>query len=288
MAVKNQKEKAELFLKLHHDEEILVLVNTWDAGSSRLIEASGFKALATTSMGVSAALGYPDGQAIPFNEMLEAIGRITKMVNLPVTVDIEGGYGKNTAEITESIKQIIQTGVVGINFEDSYGIDQQLMNTNEFCERISAIRALSDSLGFHLVINARTDVFLASWGSPEKRLPETIRRGNIYIEAGADCIFVPYVWEKDMISVLVKEIKAPINILSNPTIGTGAPPSINELQDMGVARVSYGASVMKGTLSLIKRIADEAIQKGTYNVLSEVITPVSETTNAYNMAVGKR
>ena len=286
MVAQNQKEKAESFLKLHHEKKILIILNSWDPGSSRVIEASGFKAIGTTSMGIAASLGYADRQAIPFIEMVDAIKRISDKVSLPVTVDIEAGYGKSTKEIVQSIVKIISTGIVGINIEDSVDTNPRLLDENEFCERISAIRELSNSLGFHLVINARTDVFLASFGSPNNRLSESIWRGNKYKEAGADCIFVPNVWEADKISALVNEINGPVNILVNPTNGTGLPPSINELEDLGVSRVSIGSSLMKATLNLIKKVADEFIQKGTYGSYSDALMPIEETVKAYNMAAG--
>ena len=282
----SQKDKADLFLKLHTGRDILVLLNTWDPGSSKLMEAIGFKAIATSSQGVSASLGYPDGQAIPFREMTEAIGRIVNKVSLPVSADIEGGYGNNVREIVKSVQMVIATGIVGINIEDSNKSDAKLLDVNEFCERISAIRNLSDSMGFHLVINVRTDVFLARWGDPEKRLAESVRRGNKYREAGADCIFIPDVWEEDKIATLVKEIDAPINILVNPTIGTGLPPSAIRLQELGVARISLGSSLMKATLSVAKKIGDELNLGGTYNALYNYLTPIEETLKAYNMTIG--
>jgi 2-methylisocitrate lyase-like PEP mutase family enzyme len=288
MVTSNQKTKAEQFLKLHHDKEILLLLNSWDPGSAKLVEASGLRAIATTSMGVSASLGYPDYQAIPFREMLNAIGKIVSAVKLPVTADIEGGYGKDLKEILACIDKIISTGIVGINIEDSYELNPQLLEVTEFCERISAIRKLSDSLGFHLVINARTDVFLARSGEPENRLGEAIRRGNKYHEAGADCIFVPDVTEEDKIAALVKEIDAPVNILVNPTRGTGLPPPISKLQNLGVARVSFGSAIMKATLAMTKKVVSEVLEKGTYDVLLENVTPIPETTKAYNMATGQK
>lgn len=284
----NQKTKAEQFLKLHHDKEILVLLNSWDPGTARLIEAAGLKAIATTSMGVSASLGYPDGQAIPFAEMADAVARIVNKVNLPVTVDIEGGYGKNLKDIVGCIEKIISTGIVGINIEDSVDLNPQLLDVTEFCERISAIRSLSDSLGFHLVINTRTDVFITQSGEPEHRLSEAIMRGNKYREAGADCIFVPDVTEEDKIAALVKEIDAPINTLVNPTRGTGLPPSISMLENLGVARVSFGSSIMKATLAMTKKVVSEVLVDGTYNVLHENLSPLPETSKAYNMATGQQ
>ncbi|OIR05704.1 carboxyvinyl-carboxyphosphonate phosphorylmutase [mine drainage metagenome] len=279
-----QREKAELFLKFHQDKEILVLLNSWDIGSSKLIEASGYKAIATTSMGIAAALGYPDCQIITLSEMIEAITGIVKSVQVPVTVDIEAGYGKDLNEIIDSVKKIIETGIVGINIEDSIDLNPVLIDEIEFCERISAIRSLSDSLGFHLVINARTDSFYTSSGSAQQKLSESIKRGNKYREAGADCIFIQPVWEKETIATLVKEINAPINILSNPTIGAGITPSISELQDLGVSRVSLGSSLMKATLSLIKKVADELSEKGTYNILLDSLTPLPDSALAYKMA----
>ena len=282
-----QKEKAELFLKYHHDQEILVLLNSWDIGSSKLIEASGYKAVATTSMGVAASLGYPDCQIIQLSEMIDVMTGIVNAVKAPVSVDIEAGYGNSADEIIESVKKIIATGIVGINIEDSIDLSPVLIDEQEFCERISAIRALSESLGFHLVINARTDSFYTSSGSLRDKLSESIKRGNKYREAGADCIFVQPVWEKDTISTLVREIHAPINILSNPTIGTGVTPSIRELQDLGVARVSLGSSLMKATLALIKKVADELSEKGTYNILLDTLTPFPDAAMAYKMAIGQ-
>jgi 2-methylisocitrate lyase-like PEP mutase family enzyme len=281
-----QKEKAERFLRFHQDKEILVLLNSWDIGSSKLIEACGYKAIATTSMGIAASLGYPDCQVITLSEMIQAITGIVNGVQAPVTVDIEAGYGSNLNEIIDSVKKIIATGIVGINIEDSIELSPTLIDEREFCERLSAIRALSDSLGFHLVINARTDSFYTSSAPPREKLSESIKRGNKYREAGADCIFVQPVWERETISTLVKEINAPINILANPGIGGGIPPSVSELQDLGVARVSLGSGLMKATLALIKKVADELSEKGTYNVLLDTLTPLPDAAMAYKMAIG--
>ena len=289
MASTTQKEKAERFLKFHQEQDILVLLNSWDIGGSKLIEACGYKAIATTSMGIAASLGYPDCQVIPFSEMLDVITGIVNAVQVPVTVDIEAGYGSNLDEIVDAVKQIIATGIVGINIEDSINLNSTLIDEMEFCERIAAIRALSNSLGFHLVINARTDSFYTSPASTHEKLAESIRRGNKYREAGADCIFVQPVWERQIISTLVKEINAPINILSNPGIGGGGlPPSVQELQDLGVARLSLGSSLMKATLALIKKVADELSQKGTYGILLDTLTPLSDTAVAYRMATREK
>lgn len=287
MVSNTQKEKAEMFLKFHHEKEMLILLNSWDIGSSKLIEACGYKAIATTSMGIAASLGYPDCQIIQLSEMLQVITGIVNGVHAPVSVDIEAGYGNNLNEILESVKKFIDTGIVGINIEDSIELSPNLIDELEFCERISAIRALSDSLGFHLVINARTDSFYTTSGSQQEKLAESIKRGNKYREAGADCIFVQPVWDKETISTLVKEINAPVNILANPGIGAGVlPPSVRELQDLGVARLSLGSSMMKATLALIKKVADELLESGTYHILSDTMTPLPDAALAYKMAIG--
>lgn len=281
-----QKEKARLFLQYHHDPEILILLNSWDAGSSKLIEASGFKAIATTSMGISASLGYPDCQIISAQEMTGKIKNIVDAVQIPVTADIEAGYGKNIQEIVFNLKVIIATGIVGINIEDSIDVSPDLIDDVEFCDRISAIRELSESLGFHLVINARTDSFYTSRTSVKEKLAESIKRGNKYKEAGADCIFVQPVWDKEIIATLVKEIDAPVNILANPGLGAGMPPEIHELQEMGVARLSIGSGLMKATLALIKKVADELLEKGTYRHMMNTFTPLPDAAKAYKMAIG--
>jgi len=283
-----QKAKAELFLKYHQDKEILVLLNSWDIGSSKLIEACGYKAIATTSMGIAASLGRPDCQVIQLSELIETVTGIVNAVHVPVTVDFEAGYGNTLDEILDSVTKIVATGIVGINIEDSIDLSPVLIDEKEFCERISAIRALSDSLGFHLVINARTDSFYTSSASPREKLSETIKRGNKYKEAGADCIFVQPVWDKETISTLVREIHAPINILANPGNAGGIPPSVRELQDLGIARLSLGSGLMKATLALMKKVADELSEKGTYNVLLDTLTPLPDAAKAYKMAIGQK
>lgn len=282
-----QKQKADQFLQYHHDKEILVLLNSWDIASSRIAEACGCKAVATTSMGLAATLGYPDSQVIKLPELINVVSGIVKSVQVPVTVDFEAGFGKNLGEIVDSVRKIIATGIVGINIEDSIDQSPNLTDTNEFCERITAIRALSDSLGFHLVINARTDSFYTSSASRAEKLKESIRRGNLYKEAGADCIFVQPVWDKETIATLVKEINAPINILANPGLNAELPPPVRELQDLGVARLSLGSAMMKATLALVRKVANELSGSGTYDQLMNTLTPLPEAATAYKMAVGQ-
>ena len=220
------------------------------------------------------------------SEMLPTISGIVDAVQVPVTADIEAGYGDNADDVVSTVKKMIDTGIVGINIEDSVSLSPALIDEMEFSERIVAIRELSDSLGLHLVINARTDAFYTSSGSTHEKLAESIRRGNRYSEAGADCVFVQPVWQREIISTLVKEINAPINILANPGIGGGLPPSVSELQELGVARLSLGSGLMKATLALMKKVADELSGQGTYTTLQEMMTPPSDAAKAYRMAIG--
>jgi len=169
-------------------------------------------------------------------------------------------------------------------FRTKFACEIKNFEPTDFLDRISAIRDLSESMGIHLVINARTDAFLTSSGTADNRLLESIKRGNIYKDAGADCIFVPNVTDVDSISALVKDIAAPVNILANPTNGTALPPTLKELEDLGVARLSVGSSLMKSTPALIKRVADETIHTGTYNNLFQASNPIEETVKAYKMA----
>jgi 2-methylisocitrate lyase-like PEP mutase family enzyme len=239
-------------------------------------------------MGVAASLGMADCEVIQLPDMLRVIRGIVNAVQVPVTVDIEAGYGNTTSGVIDSVTQIIATGIVGINIEDSIDLNPVLIDETEFCERISAIRALSDSLGFHLVINARTDSFYTSTGTDKQKLAESIRRGNKYHEAGADCIFVQPVCDRQTIATLVKEIDAPLNILANPTIGGCLPIPVQDLQDMGVARLSLGSGLMKATLALMKKVADELSHSGTYQALTEALTPFPEAALAYKMAIGQQ
>jgi 2-methylisocitrate lyase-like PEP mutase family enzyme len=237
-------------------------------------------------MGIAASLGYPDAGVMRLDELLPVVSGIVGAVRVPVTADVEAGYGDTTDEVVSSVGAMIDTGIVGINIEDSVALSPALTDEREFSERIGAIRELSDALGLHLVINARTDAFYTSSGSTEEKLADSIRRGNSYAEAGADCVFVQPVWQRELIATLVKEIDAPVNILANPGIGGGTPPSIGELQRLGVARVSLGSGLMKATLALTKKVADELSQEGTYRTLQEAMTPPSDAAAAYRMAVG--
>ena len=258
-----QRERAETLRRLHQGPRILVLPNVWDVVTARIVEASGFAALATTSAGVAFALGYPDGERISRAEMAAAVRRIAARVRVPVTADMEAGYGRTPQAAAETAREVIAAGAVGMNLEDAPGDGDGLFDVALQAERVRAARESAESAGVPLVINARTDVFLASIGAPETRLAHAVRRLNAYRAAGADCLFAPGVVDRGTIAALVREVGGPLNVLAGP----GCPP-VPELEALGVRRLSLGSGVMRATLGLVRRIAGELRGPGTFTALA--------------------
>jgi len=267
-----QGRKAEELRKLHGGRRVLVLPNAWDVASARVLEELGFPAIATTSAGVAFALGYPDGQRVSRDEMLEVVERIARAVRVPVTADMEAGYGTTLADMAETAKAVVAAGAVGLNLEDVTGeTESSQVNTELQAEKIRTIRQVSASQGVSLVINARTDIYLMPIGPEAMRFERTVERLRAYRAAGADCVFAPGVKERDLIEKLVKAVAAPLNILVMPGC-----PSIPELQKIGVARASIGSGVMRSTLGLARRIGRELQAAGTYSALFEGAIPFAE------------
>ena len=260
MSSKIQKERAAQFRRFHHGAPLLVLPNVWDAASARIVEQAGFRAIATTSSGVAAALGYSDGQHISRDMLIEAIARITRVVECPVTADIEAGYGNSIEEVLQTVKDVITTGVVGINIEDSLKQQEKaLADVSYQVELIKALRELATSMDMPLVLNARVDVFLLAIGEPESRFEHALQRANAYLQAGADCIYPIGILDRNMIANLVKDIDGPINILGGPPA-----PTLPELAQLGVARVSLAGGLMRSVLGQLRTIAQELREHGTY------------------------
>lgn len=189
MIKQDQKRLAEAFRQMHHAQRLLLLPNAWDAMSARVFEAAGFDAIATTSGGVAWALGSSDGENVRWDAVLAATERIVRIVRVPVTADIEGGYGETSNQVASGVAEIIRAGVVGINLEDSTPrADRPIRTVEDAVDRIRAARDASKADDVPLVINARVDLYLKQVGDDETRLAETVRRGNAYIAAGADCI----------------------------------------------------------------------------------------------------
>lgn len=258
-----QQAKADALRRLHHADQPLVLANVWDVPTARIVESAGFPAIATSSAGIAWTLGYPDGQRISRNEMLEIVGGIANAVALPVTADLENGYGFDADAITKTVEGLIASGAVGLNLEDSDGRKAHAVyEFSKAVDQIRAARAAADAGGVNVVINARTDVFFPTNKGFEDRAAEAIRRGNAFLEAGADCVFLPFIAKPDLIATLVKEIDGPVNILAGPGM-----PSIRELADMGVKRVSIGGAFSRMAYAAVRKAAEQLRDTGAYGFM---------------------
>jgi 2-methylisocitrate lyase-like PEP mutase family enzyme len=259
---------AAAFRRLHDLEAgaPLVLPNAWDAMSARVVEDAGARAIGTTSAGIAWALGRRDGQQVTRDEMLDVVRRIARSVRVPVTADIEGGYGSGTPEdVAETVRGAIGAGAVGINLEDSPGrAGEALLAVDAQCGRIAAARAAAIREGADTFINARIDVFLRQVGEPGMRLDETARRMRAFVEAGADGVFVPGVIDGPTIARLAAAAPAPLNVMAGP----GAP-TIAELGTLGVARVSVGPAMTLSVMAHARRAAAELLRDGTFEALRE-------------------
>jgi 2-methylisocitrate lyase-like PEP mutase family enzyme len=266
------KDKADAFRGMHQAPPILVLPNAWDAVTARLFVRAGARAIATSSAAIAAVLGYADGQNVPRELMMEAIARIVRAVDVPVTADIESGYAESLKDLGESVGAVIKAGAIGFNLEDATGeLSRQLFAAEQQVERIQAAREAADHAGVPVVINARTDVYLAKVGEPASRYDETVRRLNAYREAGADCLFVPSVTDVPTLRELVRSVTGPLNVLAGP----GLPP-VAELERIGIARLSVGSAIMRATLAVARDAADALLQKGTYKAFLDHNIPYNE------------
>ncbi len=264
MPLKSQKEKAEDFRALHHGKRILILPNGWDVPSARLFEDAGFPAIATSSAGMLVSLGYPDGEVIGRTEFVSAVGRIARVLSVPLSADVVAGFGKTTKEVLVTVKAILKTGAVGINIEDFTHATKKLYPIERQVENVKAIRKLGETTGIPLVINARTDALRFAEGDEGARLREAVRRATAYRDAGADCVYPMGLVDADSITNFVKALDFPINVMVRKSL-----PPISELQRLGVARVSFGPSPSYAAMGLLKRAAKEVLEKGTYENLIE-------------------
>lgn len=257
--------KATRFLSRHDRRRILLLPNAWDAASARIFEDAGFEAIATTSAGVAASLGYPDGQVIPRDEMIAAVARIARAVAVPVSADLEAGYGTTPEHVAETTRLAIEAGAVGMNVEDDDG-HSGLRDVGLQVEMIQAAKAVSRAARLDFVLNARTDVLLQRRSASPAGIHEAIRRLRAYRDAGADCVFAPGVVDTAVIEQIVRGVDAPLNVLGAP--GT---PSVAMLQRIGVARISVGSGAHRATLTTAQKIAHELLREGTFGFTREAV-----------------
>jgi 2-methylisocitrate lyase-like PEP mutase family enzyme len=228
-------ERAERLRAAHHEDLPLVLPNVWDAGGARLAEQAGFPAIATTSGGVAVSLGHADGQRTPVAEMFAAVGRIARAVTVPVTADLEAGYGLPPAEFVE---RLLAAGAVGCNLEDTDHAGGALVAAEAQADRLAAVRAAADAAGVPIVINARVDVFVRQVGPPEERLAEGLRRARQYLAAGADCVYPILLEDASQLAAFVRDLGAPVNVMLR-----AGGPSLDGLARLGVARISVGSGL---------------------------------------------
>lgn len=260
---KTQAAHAEALRALHHTGKPLLLPNAWDAATARIFAQQGFPAIATTSGGVAWALGYGDGENAPLEETLAVVRRMTRVVNLPVTVDFETGYGATPERVSESIEAVIAAGAAGINLEDSLPGHGPLRPTGEAAARIRAARATATQSDIPLVINARVDNWLHAQGAdPREPLADAILRGRAYLSAGADCIYPIGLRDPATIAEFVKALNAPVNIMAGP----GTPP-MAELAKVGVARLSTATWFTALAFGTVRDAAQAILKTGTFDAL---------------------
>jgi 2-methylisocitrate lyase-like PEP mutase family enzyme len=259
--------KSRILRELVRAPEILVMPGAYDVVSALLFEQMGFKAIQCTSGGIAAVLGYPDGEIMSRELFLDVTGKFAAAVSVPVNADAERGYGDEQG-VQDTVRALISAGVAGMNLEDGAGAKpggaRGLVPVSEQLRKIASVMEVKRALGSEFFLNARVDAFHVMPDDPKKALAEAIQRGNAYAEAGGDCIFYLNLHSAEVVGTVAKEVKAPISILAGPQ-----SPGVRELQDLGVARVSYGSAFLKAALGAVKRLAAEIQQKGSIAGLKE-------------------
>jgi 2-methylisocitrate lyase-like PEP mutase family enzyme len=251
--------KAARLRELHRGPRILILLNVWDVASARLIESLGLPAIATSSAAVANSLGYADGECISRGEMLAVVNRVAAAVKVPVTADMEGGYSELPQDMPETAHELLESGAVGLNLEDSRK-DNTLVDMSLQLEKLQALKEAGRAEGVDLVLNARTDPYLLKDADDRWRFQETVRRAKAYRDAGADCLFVPGLSDVATIRRLLQESPGPLNVLA----GKGGL-SVPKLERLGVARLSLGSGPARAALAAFRRIAREVLDHGTYD-----------------------
>ena len=268
----SQIKKAEKLLALHHDPKLLILPNIWEPLGARLIASLGFPAVATASAAIAFSQCQNDGEEMTFFEMLRIVELIAEAVDVPVTADMERGYGETPDDVANNMYHVLQAGVVGINIEDSLAEGSALRSIDEQCARILAIRTMADAEGIPLVINARCDAFLSTIGDThEEQLTETITRGKAYRDAGADCFYPITLGDVPTLEKIIEGVKLPVNVYASANAA-----SLKDLESIGVSRVSTGPGLLKAALGTMRSIAHELQNYGEYNSLTKDIVQSGE------------
>ncbi|MBL8517780.1 MAG: isocitrate lyase/phosphoenolpyruvate mutase family protein [Betaproteobacteria bacterium] len=238
-----------------HQSGLLVLPNAWDAGSARLMQEAGATAIATSSAALAWSNGWPDGDALPLDVLLRAVGGIARVISVPLTVDAEGGYSDDPATVAESVLKIADAGAVGINLEDGGA------SVDVTCAKIANIRKRLAAAGVDLFINLRTDVYLRQLAPEDERLAESLRRAKLYREAGADGLFVPLASQAEDIKALAAQ-PMPLNVMAVPGL-----PALDELKSLGARRLSAGTAVWAASMGQAMRLGKDFIAHGNADAL---------------------
>src|SRR5262245_808509 len=271
------RQRAAVFHRLHAEADALVLVNAWDAGSARVLEHAGARAIATTSAGMAWALGYPDGEQLPTSEFITATGRMCRAVSVPVSVDIERGFGRSVDDVVAFVRTLIDLGVVGVNIEDGILPDtHRLAAPDVLCERIGALREMAAQMNASLFVNARTDTYFVANDDRVARYNETVRRAQLYASAGADGIFVPGM-EMEDVAPFASTVTLPLNVYAGVA---GAPP-VHVLRRAGARRISLGCGPLQFVFGLLRGIAKKALVDGSYDDMNESVPSVSEVNELF-------
>jgi 2-methylisocitrate lyase-like PEP mutase family enzyme len=260
----SQASRAERFRALHDRKSVLVLPNAWDVPSARMFEDEGFPAVATSSAGMLVSLGYPDGEDIPSSEFVSAVRRIARVLSVPLSVDVVGGFGNTPESVAKSVRAVVSAGAVGINIEDFVHSAKKLLPLEKQLDRLRSLIRLRKSLGVPFVINARTDAFRYAPGDADAKLEEAIRRAKAFRDIGSDCVYPMGLTDSSTISRFVRALDFPTNVMVRKGL-----PAVPELKRLGVARVSFGPSASYAALGLLRRASREVLEKGTYETLTE-------------------
>lgn len=262
---------ANTFRQLHVNSSPLLLPNAWDAGSARLIESLGAKAIATTSAGFAWALGYPDGRALPFDEVVASVRRIVRVLNVPLSVDVENGYSDDPKTVAGNVMRLVDLGIAGINIED--GSDTASL----LASKIEAIKEAVAKSGSDLFVNARSDVFLAGLAEKSKQAEESIVRGNLYASAGADSLFLPALVHASDIEAIVGVTRLPLNVMAVPGLADAAT-----LGKLGVRRLSAGSGISQVVLGKAKALARGFLETGRSDVFNDDPLSYSEIQHLFS------
>jgi 2-methylisocitrate lyase-like PEP mutase family enzyme len=270
-----QRHLAESLQRLHAGPQVLVVGSAWDAGSAVIFERAGFAAIATSSAGMAFSLGYADGERVPRDELLAAIARIVRAVRVPVTADIESGYGRGAEAVADTCRRVLDCGAVGVNIEDALS-ETALADVERQAALIGAVRSTAQRYGVPLVINARTDVYMQPVADASTAFAEAVQRLNRYRAAGADCLFAPGLKDAATIGRLASALDGPLNILA--VAGT---PAVAELAALGVRRISQGSGPARAAIAATQRAATALHDDGTYDAFTRDAISYADANRLY-------